>query len=329
MGDLKTDILYFGDNKDILRRYIPDASVDLIYLDPPFNSKKDYNMLGESGTKAFSDIWRWTPDVVDDYREVVGDSTDAGRLVCALHTVLGESSIMAYLAMMSIRLIELHRVLKPAGSLYLHCNPMAGHYLKLVLDQVFGAASFRNEIIWCYRQGGRGRNIFGRKHDNIFFYTKTDEWCFNADAVRVPYHGTGGYQTSGRGVTIEGKVYTPHPAGKIAEDWWDIPALPPLDRERLGFRTQKPLALLERIIAVSSNKNDIVLDPFCGCGTAVVAAQKLNRRWIGIDSGEAAIALTRARLQDSFGVEAEVIGGQKDRVSSCDVPGRVVLSGRR
>jgi site-specific DNA-methyltransferase (adenine-specific) len=326
MDTLKTNVLYYGDNLEILRKYIPENSIDLVYLDPPFNSKKDYNILfkenggveSEAQIKAFTDTWHWTQAAENTYHDIVTNGPlKVGQLIGALHDAIGQNDVTAYLVMMSTRLIELHRVLKPTGSLYLHCDPTASHYLKLVLDQVFGPANFRNEIVWCYRQGGRSNRIFGRKHETIFFYTKTNKWAFNADNVRIPYHGTGGYQTSGKGVNIAGKVYKPHLEGKISEDWWDIPSLPPMDKERLGYPTQKPLALLERIIGASSNEGDVVLDPFCGCGTALVAAQKLNRRWIGIDITHLAITLMRNRIRDSFpSIQFEVIGEPVDLASA-------------
>jgi site-specific DNA-methyltransferase (adenine-specific) len=326
MDTLKTNVLYYGDNLEILRKYIPENSIDLVYLDPPFNSKKDYNILfkenggveSEAQIKAFTDTWHWTQTAENTYHDIVTNGPlKVGQLIGALHDAIGQNDVTAYLVMMSTRLIELHRVLKPTGSLYLHCDPTASHYLKLVLDQVFGPANFRNEIVWCYRQGGRSNRIFGRKHETIFFYTKTNKWAFNADNVRIPYHGTGGYQTSGKGVNIAGKVYKPHLEGKISEDWWDIPSLPPMDKERLGYPTQKPLALLERIIGASSNEGDVVLDPFCGCGTALVAAQKLNRRWIGIDITHLAITLMRNRIRDSFpSIQFEVIGEPVDLASA-------------
>ncbi|MCL1831916.1 MAG: restriction endonuclease [Oscillospiraceae bacterium] len=204
---------------------------------------------------------------------------------------------------MTLRINEIHRVLKPTGSLYLHCDPTASHYLKIVLDAIFcgQGGEFLNEIAWCYRQGGRSNNNFGKKHDTIFMYTKSKEWTFNADDVRVPYEGTGGYQNSGKGVTIKGKTYKPNELGKIPENWWDIPAITPMSKERLGYLTQKPEKLLERIIKASSNDDSVILDAFCGCGTTVAVAQKLNRKWIGIDISYRSISLIIKRLTDSYG----------------------------
>ena len=203
---------------------------------------------------------------------------------------------------MTLRIVEIHRVLKPMGSFYLHCDPTASHYLKLLLDGIFcgQGGDFVNEIVWCYRQGGRSGSRFGQKHDTLFWYSKGNSHTFNADIIRVPYEGTGGYQTSGKGVTIKGKVYLPNELGKVPEDWWDIPALPPMSAERLGYPTQKPEALLERIIKASSNEGDVVLDAYCGCGTTVAVAEQLGRKWIGIDITYQSISLILKRLSDKF-----------------------------
>jgi len=209
--------------------------------------------------------------------------------------------MMAYLSMMAVRLVELHRVLKPTGSIYLHCDPTASHYLKLLLDAIFDVRNFRNEIVWCYKLGGRPRKGWPKKHDIIFFYSKgkEDNFVFNSDAVRVPYESTGGYISSGRKL-VKGKEYKVHPLGKVPEDWWFISALNRESKERLGYPTQKPEALLERIIKASSNEGDVVLDPFCGCGTTVTVAERLKRRWMGIDITHLAITLIKERLHNTF-----------------------------
>ncbi len=332
MDELKTNILYFGDNLEILRKYIPDNSIDLIYLDPPFNSKKDYNILfkenggveSEVQIKAFTDTWDWGPTAQNTYHEIVTKGpVKVGKLIGALHDAIGGNDVMAYLVMMTIRLVELHRVLKPTGSLYLHCDPTASHYLKLVLDQIFGPANFRNEIVWCYSGPARALNDFPDKHDVIFRYSKGAKVTFNPDSIRIPYSESfinRRRYSEGKGGIYKGRVRSQaeteaYKKGKTPEDWWiDIPTGGQLSRkERLGYETQKPLKLLERIIEVSSNEGDVVLDPFCGCGTAVVAAQKLNRRWIGIDVTHLAINLMRNRLKDSFsGIQFGVIGEPKD-----------------
>jgi site-specific DNA-methyltransferase (adenine-specific) len=345
MAELKTNVLYFGDNLEILRKYIPDNSIDLIYLDPPFNSKKDYNILfkenggveSEAQIKAFTDTWHWTQAAESTYYEIVQKGPEKiAKLIGALHDSIGSNDVMAYLVMMTVRLVELHRVLKSTGSLYLHCDPTASHYLKLVLDQIFGPANFRNEIVWCYSQGGRPRERFPKKHETIFYYGKSKQATFNGDLIKVPYEllseksSTSFTKTDEQGRkykevygTDRKKKYRYYlDEGKVPYDWWtDIHQMTGRTaasrHEYLGYQTQKPVALLERIIKASSNEGDIVLDPFCGCGTAVVAAQKLNRSWIGIDITHLAINLMKNRLKDSFpGIKFEVIGEPKDLASA-------------
>ncbi len=316
--------LYYGDNLVILGQ-LEDNSIDLVYLDPPFNSNKNYNLLftNETGRvsdaqrHAFDDTWEWGLESEKTWVNIV-ETYDPNivNLLAALRQHLGSSSVMAYLVMMTPRLKELHRVLKPTGSIFLHCDPTSSHYLKLLMDCIFSPSNFRNEIIWCYRQGGRGSKHFARKHDTIFFYSKSNNWTFEVNSIRIPYHGTGGYQTSGRGIRSKnGRTYHPHPEGKIPEDWWDIPAIPPMSKERIGYPTQKPLELLERIIQACSMDGQVVLDPFSGCGTAIVASEKLNRRWIGIDITHLAITLVRTRLEQYFGPrlhEFDILGAPVD-----------------
>jgi len=370
---MKTNVLYYGDNLEILknRDYFPDECVDLIYLDPPFNSKKDYNILfkenggveSEAQIQAFTDSWHWTQSAQDTYVNVTTKGPDkVSTLIGALHQVLGNNDVMAYLVMMTARLIELHRVLKSTGSLYLHCDPTASHYLKLVLDQIFGPANYRNEISWKRFNFHADARRFGRVSDRIFFYTKSDNFVFSRLKTdfsewyldnKFTYSEEDGRKYSldnlnppgGRGpiyefhgvikpwrftqekmmkLDAEGRIYTTSkvprlkryldelPGQAVHDVWTDIPPINSQAKERLGFDTQKPLALLERIIQASSNEGDVILDPFCGCGTAVVAAQKLNRKWIGIDVTHLAINLMRVRLKDSFNIKAEVIGEPAD-----------------
>ena len=263
----------------------------------------------------------------DTYHDiVVNGPLKISKLIGALHDAIGGNDVMAYLVMMTARLIELHRALKPTGSLYLHCDPTASHYLKLVLDQIFEPANFRNEIVWCYDTGGRSTTAFPRKHDIILCYGRTDKAAFYYDNVALSrdpstMHETIVVDSDGRQYQRNikaGKEYRYYlDKGVLPNDWWcDLQALNPAAKERLGYETQKPLALLERIIKASSNEGDVVLDPFCGCGTALVAAQKLNRRWVGIDITHLAVALMEHRLYDSFGIEAEVIGVPKDVASA-------------
>lgn len=330
--------LYFGDNLDILREYISDESVDLIYLDPPFNSKATYNVLFEekNGTKsaaqikAFDDTWHWGLESEQAYRDVVtGGPRKLADLLQAMRQFLGTNDMMAYLTMMAIRLVELHRVLKPTGSIYLHCDPTASHYLKLLMDAVFGGRNFRNEIVWSYRRYTAKSNRFQREHDVLLFYTKGPKYTFNE--IRVPYSPQSGKADSHYKQDEDGRWYRwqkrrgqkPYKVylseGRRAGDVWQIPHINASARERLGYPTQKPEALLERLIKASSNEGDVVLDPFCGCGTTLVVAERLHRGWIGIDITHIAITLMRHRLHNTFGEELspyEVIGDPKDLASA-------------
>jgi len=326
--------LYYGDNLDVLRDHIASESVDLIYLDPPFNSNASYNILfkspdgngADASIEAFDDTWSWGPAA----SAALMDITESGNhalhtLMQAMRIAIGDNAMMAYLAMMAVRLVELHRVLKPTGSLYLHCDPTASHYLKLVLDAVFGPENFRNEVVWCYRKWSITQGQFVRNHDTIFFYSKVEgEQTFHTLYV-PPSPGTMKRWKGQKQQAVfdaEGVRHATSPEGADAKsampDWWDISILNPNAKERLGYPTQKPVALLERIVAASSNPGDVVLDPFCGCGTAVDAAQKLGRRWIGIDVTHLAIGLIEKRLKEGYGDTArfETIGVPRDLASA-------------
>ena len=267
--------LICGDNLEILAT-MEKESVDLIYIDPPFFSNRNYEIIwgDEAEIRSFEDRW--------------------------------EGGINVYIDWMKDRVMELHRVLKPTGSFYLHCDWHAGHYLKVMCDEVFGCNNFRNEIVWCYSIGGKSKRTFARKHDTIFFYSKTDNYYFNPKGFTIPRkantHMRVGINKDGREYQEKtdsktGKVYRYYlDEGKIPEDWWLIEQLNREDAERFGYPTQKPERLLERIIKVSSNKGDIVLDAFCGCGTALAVAEKLCRNWIGIDISPSAISLVKNRL---------------------------------
>lgn len=387
--------LFYGDNLAVLRRDIADASVDLIYLDPPFNSNANYNILFKSPTgtnadaqiEAFEDSWHWNDSAEAAFDDVARSGhTKAFELLRAMRSFLGDNDMMAYLAMMAVRLLELHRVLKPTGSLYLHCDPTASHYLKLLLDGVFGVQHYRNEIIWKRTSAhGNVSASYGDVTDSIFFYTKTSKAVWTRPMMPLTEQNVASKYTmlddDGRRFTTRdlrnpgvrpnlhypytasnGVTYQPHPNGwsftreKMAQYdaagllyfprdpggrlrlklyldaskgqpqqslWDDIPALNSQAQERLGYPTQKPLALLERIIAASSNPGDTVLDPFCGCGTAVHAAQKLERRWIGIDVTHLAISLIEKRMQAAFpGIAFTVEGTPKDLASAEDLAAR-------
>ena len=320
--------LYYGDNLEVLRLHIPDDSVDLVYLDPPFNSNADYNLLfsEEDGTraaaqiKAFTDTWRWDQAAAAAFQEVVEQGGNTSETMAAFQRMLGDSNMLAYLAMMAPRLIELKRVLKETGSIFLHCDPTASHYLKVLLDAIFGPKNFRNEIVWNYH-GPASPKIkqFPRKHDIIFWYSMSDEWTFNRDAIRVP-HAEKTQENFQEGNIGSGFIEDEtlgdddvlHKDGKVVEDWWIMAIAPRSTKEYLGYPTQKPLKLMRRIINAASNPGDVVLDPFCGCGTTVAAAEELKRTWIGIDVTYLAVALMKARLNalntNNYTVEYEVKG---------------------
>lgn len=370
--------LYYGDNLDILPRYVPDESIDLIYLDPPFNSNASYNVLfPEHGNgsrsvaqlQAFKDTWTWA-EAAPSYYATVEAGGKLSEVLQAFRQLVGDGGMLAYLSMMGLRLAQLHRVLKPTGSIYLHCDPTASHYLKLLMDAIFGPQRFRSEIVWkrstAHSDTKQGRQQHGRVHDVLLYFTNGDSWTWNAlytpydsEYVRVHYPfvegntgrryghdnltGPGGaakgnpsYEVMGvtrywrfskekmDELVAQGRVVQPSPGavprykryldemlGVPPQDvWTDITAINSQAQERLGYPTQKPEALLDRIIRTSSNEGDLVLDPFCGCGTATAVAQRLGRRWIGIDITYAAIAVIKKRLLDIPGVEGtfKVIG---------------------
>ena len=368
---MSENTLYYGDNLDILRCYIKDESVDLIYLDPPFKSNQDYNVLfaEQNGTraaaqiKAFEDTWRWDEIAARAYEEIVIAGGRVANVMRSFRNFLGGNDMTAYLSMMAPRLVELRRILKTTGSIYLHCDTTASHYLKLLMDAVFGLVSFRNEIIWKRKYGKAGTfKRFGTCTDSILFYVKTDDALFHrqfrpnkpeyiekfyrhvdekgrrfridnlANPAERPHlmYEYKGYKPPEKGWAIslekmkqfdrEGRLHFPKDkSGRLARKrfldelkgeqvqnlWDDIKMVGAQASERLGFPTQKPEALLERIIQASSNEDDVVLDPFCGCGTAVAVAQRLNRQWIGIDITHLAITLIKKRLFDTFGEEAK------------------------
>ena len=320
--------MYYGDNLPILRT-MPDDFVDLCYTDPPFNSNRAYNIIypGDLGqVTAFEDTWYWTTDCDQYLADIEANTGEIGQLVAALVRGMGKTQLSAYLVNMAVRLAEIRRVLKPTGTFYLHCDPTAGHYLKVVLDAIFGRENFRNEIVWCYAGGGIPRRDFPRKHDTILRYTKTDDYLYTP--VYRPY-STGTLQ---RGRTaVKGKYFEKglRPEGTPVNDWWgDVPKITsPTDPEKLGYPTQKPLALLDRIIRASSQVNDLVLDPFCGCGTAIEAAENSARNWIGIDITYAAIAAIKERFKrNRIDVWDQIeISGQPQTVA--DVDGSLLAQG--
>jgi len=388
--------LFYGDNLAVLRESIATESVDLVYLDPPFNSNANYNVLfkapdGEQSAaqiEAFEDTWHWNESAERAFDEVVtGPHSDASIMLRAMRSALGENDMMAYLAMMAVRLIELHRVLKQTGSLYLHCDSTASHYLKLLLDGIFGNETYRNEIIWKRRVGMSSAvhdsNRFGSITDTILYYAKTEEAKFNPQYnisdpdyqkyieerftnvdpdgrryqatslvnpaprpnLRYEYKGyappPNGWMISKEKMTAwdkDGRIYFPKdPGGRLRRKsyadelrgmpvqnlWIDIQELNSQAQERLGYPTQKPIALLDRIVSASSNIGDVVLDPFCGCGTSIHSAQKLGRQWIGIDVTHLAIGLVERRLKEAFpGIAFEVHGTPTDVAGARDLAER-------
>jgi site-specific DNA-methyltransferase (adenine-specific) len=371
--------LFYGDNLPILRQHLADESVDLVYLDPPFNSNRSYNVLfkEESGASseaqitAFDDTWHWGAQAEELYAQLVTEiNGKVGQMIGALRTAIGSNQMMAYLVMMAARLVELHRVLKPTGSLYLHCDPTASHYLKVVLDTIFGAQNFRNEIVWQRTNVHSDSKTWSHVSDTILFYSKSDKITWNAiylphteeyKGSKYRHQDTDGriyrlgdmtspnprpnmmYEWKGHAsppngwrysrdtmakLDAEGRIWYPNDKSKrpqlkryldntpgrlMSNIWIDIPPINSQAAERLGYPTQKPLPLLERIIQASSNPGDVVLDPFCGCGTTVAAAQKLGRCWIGIDITHLSITLQKYRLREMFpDIEFDVIGEPQD-----------------
>jgi DNA modification methylase len=361
--------LYYGDNLDVLRRHIRDDTVDLVYLDPPFNSNQDYNVLfaekdstgAAAQFKAFEDTWEWNQASAAIYEETVEAGGRVSDVMQAFRRFLGTNDMLAYLTMMAPRLVELRRVMKLSASIYLHCDPTASHYLKLLMDAVFHPQYFRSEIIWkrssAHSDTKQGRRQHGRIHDVLLFYTKADGWTWNPqytpydeeyikqfykyveDGTGRRYRlgdltGPGGaakgnpqYEVMGvtrywrysepnmRDLIRQGRVVQTSPGSvpaykryldempgvPLQDLWTDLGPIGAQAAERLGYPTQKPELLLERIIKTSSNEGDLVLDPFCGCGTAVAVAQRLRRNWIGIDITHLAIGLIKSRLRDAFG----------------------------
>ena len=288
--------LFHCDNLPVLRA-MNSESVDLIATDPPFNKSRDFHATPDSlaAGASFQDRWSWERDVHQDWVDQITD--DHPRLMEAIESARHAHSdgMGAFICFMAVRLLEMRRVLKPTGSIYLHCDPTASHYVKAVMDAIFGRRNFINEIVWCYGSGGASVQRFSKKHDNLFFYGRTKNYTFNVDAVREPYSSPHKSMTP---KVVGSKTYTKmHPLGRIPFDWWPIPILTNSAKERTGFPTQKPLALVERIVRASSSKCDIVLDPFAGCATTCVVAERLGRQWVGIDIWDAAHQVVIDRLK--------------------------------
>jgi site-specific DNA-methyltransferase (adenine-specific) len=335
--------LYTNDNLYIMNG-MNSQSVDLIYLDPPFNSKRTYS--APIGTKSagvsFKDMWTWK-DIDEHYLETMADNYPALVNFIANAGKTYDKSMMAYLTYMSQRIIEMYRILKDTGSVYLHCDTTASHYLKVVMDEIFGKDNFRNEVAWCYKSRPQSKRYFGKKHDTILFYTKSKNYTFNwkeiarplAEATIKKYklkdEDGRFYRLQGRGITgspiksakdVDPKWEKSNPElvirdylsadkGVALEDWWKIDIINQSSKERTGYPTQKPLALLRRIIEASSKPGDVVFDPFCGCATACVAAQQLFRQWIGIDIEKQAVSVLVDRLSDDAGLFKDFIATEK------------------
>lgn len=300
--------LWTGDNLYILHGMNSEIA-DLIYLDPPFNSKRMYSapIGSKAAGSSFKDMWTWE-DVDDSYLDSI--IMDYSGLVDFIRSigVSHSKAMMAYVTYMTQRLIQMYRILKPTGSLYLHCDPTASHYLKIVLDNIFGRKNFRNEIVWEYSTGGVGKKHYARKHDIILFYGKSSEIYFNLpreesrDAKRFNL-----VDDEGRHYYIKAGYTYYRDSGVAVRDVWDISPVRNVSQEKTGYPTQKPVALLERVIKASSKTGDLVFDPFCGCATTCVAAQQLGRKWIGIDIEKNAVDLLIERLSEDAGLFADFI----------------------
>ena len=318
-----TNLLYYGDNLQVLRKYVKTETVDLCYIDPPFNSKRNYNQIynnigkeDKAQAEAFVDTWVWDNVAQQGFEEIITNynglfNVQSIELIKGLEKVLGKGSLLAYLISITLRVTEIYRVLKPTGSFYFHCDPTASHYIKLVLDGIFiqNGGDFLNEIIWHYQAGTKSKTHFGRKHDTILSYKKSSTFTFNVikqeSLAAYKYNKT---DKNGRKFHIngQGKKYF-FDEGRTCDDVWswttekEFNQLNSQAKERLGYPTQKPEALLERIIKASSNEGDIVLDAYCGCGTTVAVSERLNRKWIGIDITYQSISLILKRLNEHFG----------------------------
>lgn len=329
---LQNRTLYFGDNLQVIEERFPDNFFDLIYLDPPFNSNRNYNVLFKEGQvdasaqiRAFEDTWEWSTPTIRLFNELKENpNPQIAIMMQSLYEIMRDTPMMAYLVNMTARLIPLRRVLKETGSIYLHCDPTASHYLKMIMDVIFGKQSFRNEIIWHYQRWPAKQKNFQRMHDVILFYSKRNQenefevlleslsegtlkrW--RGKKSKVEYDGD---------VRLVTKMTEEDSPGRPMDDVWDIPVINSQAKERLGYPTQKPEALLERIILASSKEGNWVLDPFCGCGTTVAVAERLKRNWIGIDISMQSVNVIRGRMKSHFpGININIDGIPMDYESA-------------
>jgi len=339
----RENYLYYGDNIDILRNKIEKESIDLCYIDPPFNSKRNYNQIynnigkeDKAQTMAFVDTWEWDDVAIKGFNEIQGGSfpPKVADLLVGFQKILGNGSLLAYLTSMTLRINEIQRVLKNTGSFFLHCDPTASHYLKLICDAVFCSqgGDFLNEIVWCYKSRPQSKKYFGKKHDIIFWYSKSSDYYFDwksvvrslSESTKKKYRLIDKkgrlYRLQGRGITgspiksakdvdqkweltnpeLVVRDYLDKKVGVALEDWWYIEIINQSAKERLGYPTQKPLELLKRIIKCTTKEGDIVLDCYCGCGTTVDAAEELKRKWIGVDITYNSISLIEYRLMNTY-----------------------------
>ena len=290
--------LFRGDNLHFLRG-MNSGTVNLIATDPPFNKSRDFHATPDSLSSGaqFQDRWSWQHDVHDEWLvPMQRNEPEVYQVVTTAKAVYGDD-MGAFLCWLGARVLEMHRILADDGTLYLHIDHTAHAWVKCLLDAIFGKQNFRNEIVWCYSGGGQPKRDFPRKHDTILRYTKSDAYVFNQNDVRVPYDSE--YEATvftSEGSRAPGRVYKPDPRGKVVEDWWrNIPR--PYGKEHTGYPTQKPLALYERIVKASSKPGDMILDPFCGCATTPVAAERLGRQWVGMDNWTGAYQMVLDRLE--------------------------------
>lgn len=329
--------LFYGDNLEVMRNKLGAETVDLCYIDPPFNSKRNYNQLynnvgseDRAQAQAFVDTWTWDAFASEGFQQILGNgggrfTRQTVELINGLQRVLGKGSLLAYLVSITLRVAEIHRVLKATGSFYLHCDPTASHYLKLVLDSVFVpcGGDFQNELVWHYTTGGASKSHYAKKHDLLLYYTKSNRYNFYPDRIKEPRSE----KALARARNPKGARISSDDTTKLPTDVWAIPALNPMSVERSGYPTQKPADLLRRVITASSDAGDTVLDAYCGCGTTIAVAQELDRRWVGIDITYQSIALVLKRLEGQFG--ADVASSIKLHGIPGDIESALALASRK
>ena len=338
--------LHCGDNLEVLRQFVGDASVDLVYLDPPFNTARDYGLAlrqnmqwvsQDDNPAVFKDTWEWDDAARHNWSETIKLVPALSGCLQGLRSILGDTPMLAYLSMMAPRLVEIRRVMKPTASIYLHCDPTASHYLRLLMDAVFGPENFLNEIVWRYRRWPRKGRRFQRMHDILLFYSRTETRERTFDPLygleqlapsTLESFGTRRQVadfSSGHRKPSTSRERSPGPP---LSDVWEVGLIAPVSKERVGYPTQKPEALLERVVLASSAGGQVVLDPFCGSGTALVVAHRLGRGWIGIDASPLAIEMAQRRLEHRFGIApGATTTVATDRVAGPATRGRASATG--